>query len=64
MLNPEAIKENILRKMSPLEKWRECLRLREVAWAMKTAFVKSQHPDWDEKQIAEEVKKIFLYANS
>lgn len=64
LTSAEAIKEDILKKMSPLEKWNECLRLRETAWAIKTSFVKSLHPDWDEVKITEEVKKIFLYATS
>lgn len=52
----------IYAKMSPSEKWEQVCRLREMAWAMKSARIRSQHPDWSEDQIFHEVKKIFLYA--
>ena len=58
------IKEDILKKMSAREKWDEAFRLRQLAWKIKFAGVKAQHPDWDAGQLHEEVKKIFLYASS
>ena len=56
--------QNILQRISPQEKWNEVLRLREAAWQLKVAFVKSQHPNWKQERVHAEVKKIFLYATT
>ena len=58
------IKQEIIEKMSPQEKWNEVLRLRETAWQLKVAFLKAQNPNWTDEQIKEKVKKIFLYATT
>lgn len=60
----DDIQNQIFSKMSFSEKWKAALQLREVAWAMKAAGVRSFHPDWSEQQVQEAVKKIFLYATT
>jgi hypothetical protein len=38
------------------------LSLYQAAWALKMAAIKKLHPDWDEKQVLQAVKKAFLHA--
>lgn len=49
-------------KMSAAQKWETVLRLRETAWQIKAAAVRSKHLDWSELEVRNEVRKIFLYA--
>lgn len=60
----EEIRVQIYRKMTPSQKWKEACRLRETAWKLKTAGVKTQHPDWTDQEVKAEVRKIFLYATT
>ncbi len=60
----EQIRLERFRKMSFAEKWEQVLALRQLAWAIKTAAIKEAHPQWPDRQVEEEVKKIFLYASS
>jgi hypothetical protein len=56
------LQREIYRKMMPEQKLRVSLSLYHTAWALKMAAIKKQHPDWDEKQILQAVKKAFLHA--
>ena len=58
------IRDEILKKMSPAEKWQQVLKLRQVAWQLKSAAVKLEHPDWDSGQVYEAVRKIFVNART
>lgn len=60
----EAVKiqTEIYRHMTPNERWQEALRLNASARKLKAAGLRSQHPDWSEKKIQDEVRKVFLYA--
>ena len=60
----ENIRTEIYRRMSPVQKWEQVMRLREVAWLVKSASIRASHPDWSEEAIESEVKKIFLYATT
>jgi len=40
------VKEAILKNLSPEEKWAEVLKLRQLAWDMKKAAIKMQHPEF------------------
>lgn len=54
----------LLRQMTPEERWRTA---RLLYWTMrrhKAAFIRSQHPDWADEQVADEVKRIFLNART
>ena len=60
----EKIQAGIYSKMSFTQKWEKAQQLREIAWAMKIAGVKSQHPEWTDQKVQEEVRRIFLYATT
>ena len=61
--NPaEIVRADIYRRMSPTQKWEEAFRLRDIAWKIKAASIRSLNPGWDEKMVEAEVKRIFLYA--
>ena len=55
---------HILQSKTPEEKLRIALRLYESARLLKSAALREQHPEWDEKQIQQKVREIFLYANT
>lgn len=58
------VQARIYTQMSPADKIREAMRLREFAWEMKQAFLKGQYPEWSEAEIQIELRRIFLYATS
>jgi len=49
---------------TPAQKWEEVVKMRKMAWNLKTAMVKCNHPDWSDKQVYDTVKEIFLYATT
>ena len=61
--SPEEIQAQIYSKMSFAQKWEEVVKLRQTAWAIKAAGLRSQHPDWDEARVQDEVRRIFLQAS-
>ena len=56
------VQREIYRKMSPARKLEVAQQLYWSARNMKAAYLRSQHPDWDEEQIQRKVKEIFMYA--
>ena len=60
----EEIQGEIYLKMSFARKWEEVCRLRETAWKLKAAGIRNQHPNWNEREVEAEVRKIFLYATT
>lgn len=58
----EAVQKEILAKMTPTEKLRAAARLRESAWELKAAWLRTKHPDWSEELIDEAVRKVFSNA--
>jgi hypothetical protein len=59
---PEQIE--ILRRMTPEQRWNAAQRLYWTMRRHKAAFMKSQHPEWSDERVQEEVRRIFLYAQS
>jgi hypothetical protein len=53
-----------LRAISGLERLRVAERLYWSARKMKAAGVRSQHPDWSEERVDDEVRRIFSNARS
>ena len=54
----------ILRRMTPAQRWDAA---RNLYWTMrrhKTAFLRSQHPDWSEQHVSNEVRRIFSNART
>lgn len=69
-LNRNAIRPETCYAGSPDEqhvferKWEQMRQLRRTAWDLKYAAVKSAHPDWNDEQIVNRVREIFLYATT
>jgi len=51
-----------LRKLSGAQKLRTASALYWEARKLKAARLRTQHPDWTEEQIQEQVKEIFMHA--
>lgn len=54
----------MLRRMTPGQRWDAAHRLYWTMRRHKTAFLQSQHPDWTEQQVADEVRRIFSHART
>lgn len=52
----------ILRRMTPEERWRVARLLYWTVRRHKAAFLQSQHPDWPNEQVQAEIRRIFLHA--
>jgi hypothetical protein len=50
--------------MTPGQKLQVALELYFSAIEIKTAGLKSQHPDWTDDAIRQKVREIFLYAKT
>lgn len=64
MSDAENIQVAIYLNLTPAQKWEQVILLRETAWKLKAAAVRQKHPEWDDKAILSEVRRIFLYAVS
>jgi sulfatase maturation enzyme AslB (radical SAM superfamily) len=60
----DQIQNKIYSKMSFYEKLERVQQLKEIAWQLKSANLKTKYPDWTEQQIQNEIQKIFLYATT
>jgi hypothetical protein len=60
----EDLRIEIFRKMSFARKLAELGRMRDLAWSLKAAALRSRHPDWTEPQIQRAVREVFLYATT
>jgi hypothetical protein len=61
---PGSEQIKILRAMSGQERLRVAERLYWSARKMKAAGVRSQHPDWPEARVDDEVRRIFGHARA
>ncbi len=59
---PSAEQIAILRRMTGEQRLKVAQQLYWSARRLKTAGVRSQHPDWSEEQVKAEVNRIFLNA--
>ena len=55
----ERIQREIIRKMTPAQKFAIAGELYKTAWEIKRAALRKQHPDWTEEQVLARVKRIF-----
>ncbi len=55
--SPEQIE--IFRRMTPEQRWQAARRLYWTRRRHKTAFLRSQNPDWSEAQVTDAVREIF-----
>ncbi len=61
---PGAEQIKILRAMTGEERLKMAERLYWSARKMKAAGLRSQHPDWPEERVQEDVQRIFSNARS
>jgi hypothetical protein len=61
-LSPEQLA--VFRRMTPEQRWRAAHRLYWTMRRHKAAFLRSQHPDWPEKKVEDEVRRIFSHART
>lgn len=54
----------IYRNMHPREKLAIAAEFNQAARELKRSFLKMRHPEWSDKRLGQEVKKIFLYASN
>jgi hypothetical protein len=60
----DAKQLEVLRQMTPEQRWRAAHNLYWTVRRHKAAFLKSQHPDWSDLQIEEEVRRTFVNART
>jgi hypothetical protein len=60
--SPEQIE--ILRRMTPEQRWHAAYRLYWTMRRHKAAFLRSQHPNWTDDKVENEVRSIFLHART
>ena len=60
--SPEQIEA--LRRMTPEQRWQSAHKLYWTMRRHKAAFLRSEHPEWPEERIEQEVRRIFLNART
>jgi hypothetical protein len=64
VLDAERRQQEIFGAMTPAERWRQFLLLRETAWKLKRAGLKSLYPDLSDGEIETKVRDCFLNATT
>jgi hypothetical protein len=60
--SPEQIE--VFRRMTPEQRWQAAHRLYWTMRRHKAAFLRSQHPEWPEQKVEDEVRRIFSHART
>jgi len=60
----ERVRIQILRGMSPAQKYAQLMMLRQTAWELKAAFVREKHPELAETEVQTRVAEIFIHATT
>ena len=55
----DRIQREIIRKMTPAQKFAIARELYDTAWEIKRSALRSQHPDWTDEHVLARVKRIF-----
>ncbi len=55
----DRIQREIIRKMTPAQKFAIARELYDTAWEIKRSALRAQHPDWTDEQVHAQVKRIF-----
>ena len=64
MTEAEKIQTEIYKRMTPYEKIQAMCDLYNTAYALKRGWIRQLHPDWTDTQVDDEVREIFLNAQS
>jgi hypothetical protein len=54
---------NVLRRMTPEQKWQAAINLWQMAVEAARAHVRAEHPDWPETEVRATVARRILEAN-
>ena len=60
--SPEQIE--VFRRMTPEQRWEAAQQLYWTMRRHKAAFLQTQHPEWPEQRIEDEVRRIFSHART
>jgi len=63
-IRPKQPQPNRYAGFTPAQKWAEAVKLRQMAWDLKTAYIRHIHPEWSDEQVKDAVREIFLYATT
>jgi hypothetical protein len=55
----ERIQREIIRKMTPAQKFAIASELYKTAWEIKRSALRAQHPEWTDEQVLARVKRTF-----
>ena len=55
----ERIQCEIIRKMTPAQKFAIARELYDTAWEIKKSALHAQYPEWTDEQVLARVKRIF-----
>lgn len=55
----DRIQREIIRKMTPAQKFAIARELYDTAWEIKKSALRAQYPEWTDEQILARVKRIF-----
>ncbi|HEY4320205.1 MAG TPA: hypothetical protein VGM77_03415 [Gemmatimonadales bacterium] len=58
------LQDQLVRAMTPEEKIRRSEAMRDMAWELKAAWIRDQHPELSEDAVQEQVRAIFRDARS
>jgi hypothetical protein len=59
-LAAERRQDEIIRAMTPGRRLQVASELYEMAWKLKAAGLRRQHPTWPEEQIRAKVRRVFI----
>jgi hypothetical protein len=60
----ESRQIDLYRFMTPLQRWEQAVKLREMAWAIRLACLKKKHPEWSPAELDAAVREFFLTAST
>lgn len=63
-LDAERFHQEVLRKMSPSQKWEQARTLYETAWELKASGIRAQNPTWTEERVQDAVRRMFLHGHT
>ena len=58
---PDPVQLAVLRRMTPGQRWEVARNLYWSARRLKAAFVRSEHPEWSDAEVEDQVRRVFLY---
>lgn len=61
---PGDLQISTLRRMTPARKLEIAFGLRDLAWRLKAAGLRAQHPDLSEDEIQDRVRDAFRHATA